>query len=155
MTVKFHDELCLTDSLKKIKVLIGKTFFPLFKRSRYTKDYIKTVSCKLCIFNPYSFWVIQPWNLANLLETFFFSKPFISFNDNTENLQTIYSINKWITSMKLRNFIFDKGLFQVSGEKTFFSKSFLRLLVFLKTRIILLFGHWRSSVFHHNLKAFR
>ena len=128
MTVKFHDELCLTDSLKKIKVLIGKTFFTLFKRSRYTNDYIKTVSCKLCIFNPYSFWVIQPWNLANLLETFFFSKPFISFNDNTENLQTIYSINKWITSMKLRNFIFDKGLFQVSGEKTcFFKKLFTAL----------------------------
>ena len=40
----------------------------------YTGAHIKTKSCKLCIFDPYSFRVICPWNLPSFFETWFLTR---------------------------------------------------------------------------------
>ena len=146
----------------------------MWKR-RYTDVHKKTKSCKLCIFNPYSFRVIYPWNLPSLFETFLILMSIArGFSDH---LPDWYPINKYLIKgefllrgTKLWNFIFHKELFQLSGEKCcLFSTSiwmdtkiacWVWRLVFLKTWVIALFWHWRSKIFrkdcsHDFLKAFR
>ena len=94
---------------------------------RYTDTHIKTKSCKLCIFNPYSFRVYYPWNLSSFLKHSLLFNTFNSFNVNIES----YPINKYLIKgefflrgIKLWDFIFDKGLFQQKGEKScLFSRS--------------------------------
>ena len=93
----------------------------MWKR-RYTDVHKKTKSCKLCIFNPYSFRVIYPWNLPSLFETFLILMSIArGFSDH---LPDWYPINKYLIKgefllrgTKLWNFIFHKELFQLSGEK--------------------------------------
>ena len=96
----------------------------------YIDAYMKTESCKLCIFNPYSFRVIYPWNLPSFFERCLLFNTFNSFNVKcqygkfSDHLPDRCPINKYfikveflLRDIKLWNFIFDRGLFQTSGEK--------------------------------------
>ena len=73
LLVNLHVEVCLIACLNKINVLIEKRFIRYFKENLGTHlkgtliqnmldtdAHAKIESCKLCIFNPYSFWVIYP-----------------------------------------------------------------------------------------------
>ena len=87
----------------------------------------KTVSWILCIFNPYSFGVIYPWNLPSFFETVCFltgSIVLTSVWKICRSFTGLNPINKYLIKdkfilrgIKLWNFIFDKGLLQLIGEK--------------------------------------
>ena len=135
-------------------------------KMRFIDAYIKTKSCKLCVFSTLIVFELFTLEICHVsLEHRLLFNTFNSFNVNIESFQTIYQTVILYTNISLKASSFwevlncetlfsIKGYFNYEEKKVALSQHqfdripttcWVRLLVFLKTWVIVLFSHWRSN----------